>query len=165
VLHGQRDGLGGCWQLLGATATYSSAAPLGPTLGQRTCLPYGLHGWAGKRAVLTQRRPGVGLPHAWDWGTSTKTTRESLAQGPEKRHNYAGNAYYTPNSPVRKETTHPRGYIAKVAIRFQDFSLLHQYIADSYVSDNASENYACKTLAFKMLRFLCVPQVFAVDDA
>jgi hypothetical protein len=37
------------------------------------------------------------------------------------------------------------------------FSFLNQYVADSYVSDDAGENYACNTLAFKMTRFLCVP--------
>ena len=38
------------------------------------------------------------------------------------------------------------------------FHFLYQYIADSSVSDDAGENYACNTLAFKMTRFLCVPQ-------
>jgi len=37
------------------------------------------------------------------------------------------------------------------------FHFLYQYIADSSVSDDAGENYACNTLAFKMTRFLCVP--------
>jgi hypothetical protein len=29
-----------------------------------------------------------------------------------------------------------------------NFSLLNQYVANSYVSDDAGENYACNTLAF-----------------
>jgi hypothetical protein len=46
------------------------------------------------------------------------------------------------------------------------FSLLNQYVADSYVSDDTGENYACNTLAFKMTRFLCVPQrLHALVDA
>jgi hypothetical protein len=39
------------------------------------------------------------------------------------------------------------------------FHFLYQYIADSSVSDDAGENYACNTLAFKMTRFLCVPRI------
>jgi hypothetical protein len=51
------------------------------------------------------------------------------------------------------------GALRKLRRASNCFSLLNQYVADSYVSDDAGENYACNTLAFKMTRFLCVPLI------
>jgi hypothetical protein len=51
------------------------------------------------------------------------------------------------------------GALRKLRRAYNCFSLLNQYVADSYVSDDAGENYACNTLAFKMTRFLCVPRL------
>src|SRR4029453_7639966 len=47
--------------------------------------------------------------------------------------------------------------LRKLRRAYNCFSLLNQYVADSYVPDDAGKNYACNTLAFKMTRFVCVP--------
>jgi hypothetical protein len=76
--------------------------------------------------------------------------------GASATHRVADAMIKTHTAPVRKETTRPHGFMAKVATCFQLFFTFQSIRCRFLRVREAAENDACNTLAFTMTRFLCV---------